>query len=54
MTGMTASSAPSLDPSADIVDLTAAIVDVESVSGTSALWPTPSRRHCASTPRTSG
>ena len=33
MTGMTASSAPSLDPSADIVDLTAAIVDVESVSG---------------------
>jgi len=33
MTGMTAHPAPALDPSADIVDLTAAIVDIESVSG---------------------
>jgi succinyl-diaminopimelate desuccinylase len=33
MTGMTAHPAPVLDPHADIVDLTAAIVDIESVSG---------------------
>ena len=51
--GMHTSPAPVLDPHADIVELTAAIVDIESVSGNEKPSPTPSTPRCASMPSTS-